>query len=212
MRLVLLNIILLLILLGVFISGYPIFRYPEEFHWQQTLQEVEWKYAGMGILGAYTLSYLLSLIIYKKRSFVKKFLTILPIILVTGMLILGNYIFSIYLINKMEYDRLVNYYEEKAKKDLKNGLIIYEYEGGFELPFATDKNEQKKSVLIARLRKSYGIKYKNMGVIIGPAAIKAQEVYKKHTQPFLDQRNGPGWEERLKREEEAIEQGTYAPS
>jgi hypothetical protein len=94
-------------------------------------------------------------------------------------------------------------YKEKAAADIKNGFIELEYAGGLELP---NEQELRMQSAIDSVRKVYGFSYKNSGCIISSELIMAQEEYERLTKPFLNKRNGPGWEKRMEQQMEEVRQ------
>lgn len=86
-------------------------------------------------------------------------------------------------------------YTTKAEADINSGLIKIEYAGGLELPLA---KEQEMNEKIDSITRTYGVTYRNSGCIIAASLTKAQEEYVQLTKPFLDKRNGVGWETKMK--------------
>jgi hypothetical protein len=92
-------------------------------------------------------------------------------------------------------------FRRKADADIKSGFINLEYAGGLEFP---DSRELMIRTEIDSIRRLYGFSYSNSGCIVSSDLILAQAEYEKRTKPFLDKRNGRGWEKKM---ELAIESG-----
>jgi len=105
--------------------------------------------------------------------------------------------------NKSELVKLITESREKAAADIKNGFIELEYVGGLEIP---NEQELRMRSALDSVRKLYGFSYKNSGCIISSDLIMAQEEYERLTRPYLDKRNGSGWEKRMEQQIEEVRQ------
>ncbi|ROI01782.1 MULTISPECIES: hypothetical protein [unclassified Chryseobacterium] len=194
-KLIYINIILIPLLITVYILEYYVINYPLPLRLRYVIEESRLEYLAV-ILGITALvSYLISSLDIKKLSFGSKFLRIFPLI---NFIV---FIFFIYLsvdgwIEKQnELSKIENSYIRQAKKDIRNDKVILGYAGGLSL--SPPQQHQNK---IDSIHKKYGICYKNRGCISDPMDIKAQEKYTKIVIPYLEKRNGKGWENRMQKE------------
>lgn len=200
-KLIITNAILAFLFLGVFVLGYYFFQYPDDFNISRYLRDAEWKplgliYLGL-VVGAIALSFL-PIKNYSRKRKVTIFLAALQSIFLTFLIFkMAN----AYKENKTAYNNLLTEYKSKAATDIKSGFIEIDYAGGLEIP---NLQEQKMYAEVDSIRRTYGFSYRNSGCIVSAALIKAQEEYERLTKPYLDNRNGPGWEERMKQQIEAI--------
>lgn len=95
-----------------------------------------------------------------------------------------------------EISRAEHKYIKQAEKDIKNDLITFKYSGGFSLPQYDQKTTQK----IDSIYKKYGIMYKDTGCIIDLVENEAQKKFEETVKPYLEKRNGTGWEIKMKKE------------
>jgi hypothetical protein len=181
--------------LTVFIFGYYFVQYPEDFNLIKVIRNAEWRELGLTLLILIIASALLASIPMRKLSFKRKFLILLAsfqLIFLSAMLFK---MLDTYWDNKKVFEHLLLEYREKAKTDIKSGLIKIEYGGGLELPLEKEKEMNEK---IDSVTRTYGVTYRNSGCIIAASLTKAQDEYVRLTKPFLDRRNGVGWEAKMK--------------
>ncbi|WP_456237185.1 FEKKY domain-containing protein [Chryseobacterium urinae] len=79
---------------------------------------------------------------------------------------------------------------------MKNDQVTFRFTGGFEL----SNNDRKMDVKIDSIQKKYGIKSENTGCTIDEIDSKAQEKYIETVKPYLEKRNGKGWESKMQNE------------
>lgn len=189
-------IIALVLNLSIFILGYYFINYPMKFNLWYIIKE-----CGIGalliILGIITLvSWLSSVIEIKHLDPKTKFLR--AFLILNGLLFVFLLYYSLdqFIQAKKEITNLENEYLKQAKIDIKNDHVSIKYAGGFELPMYDEKTIHK----IDSIRKKYGVTYQNTGCIIDNIDIKAQEKYDDTVMPYLDKRNGKGWQHRMEKE------------
>ena len=100
------------------------------------------------------------------------------------------------------YNETLLTFRKDAINDMKNDNVK-SFSQGLELPH---KNEemQIKFRKADSIQNIYGLHRKNLGCTIMPSLTKSQEEYYRITKPYLDKRNGKGWEEKMKKEIENI--------
>ena len=200
-RLIIINSILTFLLLIVFILGYYLLEYPDDFDISRYIRDAEWKPFALTVFGLVIAAIALSFLPLTKYNQKRKATIFFAAL---QGLFLSLFVFKMlanYKQNKKEFDDLLSQYKEKAAADVKSGFIEIEYAGGLEL---ADEREQKMGDEIDSVRRTYGLSYRNSGCIVSAALIKAQEEYERLTKSYLDKRNGPGWEERMNGQIEAI--------
>lgn len=95
-----------------------------------------------------------------------------------------------------EISRAEHEYIQQAEKDIKNDLIIFKYSGGFSI----SQYDQQTTRKIDSIYKKYGIMYKDTGCVIDLIDTEAQKEYEDTVKPYLEKRNGTGWEIKMKKE------------
>lgn len=93
-------------------------------------------------------------------------------------------------------------YVQQAKKDIKNSLVNYKYAGGLTI-LKYDKRAYEK---IDSIRKNYGIIIDNTGCQVDLIEKEGQIKYEEIVTPYLEKRNGKGWEKRMRNEIEIIKE------
>ncbi|MCT2561099.1 FEKKY domain-containing protein [Chryseobacterium herbae] len=195
-KLFMINIAVILLVTVVYIFGYYFINYPMKFDVWEMLKECKLQYLPAVFIVTALASYLVSSLDFKKLNFKSKFLSVFPFL---NMLALAFFIYIAaegFIKNKRELTKQENYYIIEAQKDIKKDQIVMRYAGGFFLPIA-DQTTIKK---IDSIRKKYGIISQNTGCTIDPIDRKAQEKYSELTDPYLENRNGKDWNERMKKE------------
>lgn len=190
-KLLILNAVLFVFSITSFILGYYLYQYPEDFNFFEVSRNAEWGGFGLVFLIIIIVSILLASIPIRRAVFKEK--ALIPIATIQLMLISFLLFKSLqnYWENKTIFKHLLSKYKNKAEKDLEAGLIEIEYVGGLQLP-------SKKEGMVDSITKSYGVIYRNSGCVIHSALTKAQDEYVRLTKPFLDWRNGVGWEVKMK--------------
>lgn len=155
-------------------------------------------YLGL-VVGAFALSFL-PLKNYSRKRKAAIFLAALQSIFLSFFMFK---MIDAYRDNKKDFNNLLAEYQSKADADIKSGFIEIDYAGGLELP---SLQEQKMRAEIDSIRRTYGLLYRNSGCIVSAALIKAQEEYERLTKPYLDKRNGLGWEMRMEQQIEEVRQ------
>ena len=202
-KLLITNAILLLLVLCVFISGYYFFSYHEDIRLTRLVKEAEWLEFSRVILIAFTISAGLAVIPVRRYRYVYRFLLVWTGLNFLLLSVLVVRVFQSWSESNIYIEKLVLEYRKKAEEDMRSGLIEIEYVGGLEL-VDPDLKVVRMNDEIDSLRRSYGFVYRNSGCVYSKELIKAQEKYVDITKPYLDKRNGPGWESKLEKQIEQI--------
>ncbi len=189
-RLLIINVILLLMLLGMYVYGYYLLNYPVNFDFLYIINESKPLYLLTALIITAAISWLISHLKIKSLNHANRFLLVYFILCSLLFCFLTYTSIEAYVKSKNVLTALENHYIHLAKEDIKNDKIIFRFAGGLTLP---NKLQEK----IDRIYKRYGIHYENMGCIVDPMEIKAQEKYKDTVKSYLEKRNGKGWEEKM---------------
>lgn len=199
-KIIVLNIVLLLLLFVVFISGILVFNYPTNLS-DIGISIEEWGYFFLLLIGSFILSWILSFIPIKHFSRRDKwagFLAILNSIFIVWMLSVSV---PQYFENKKHFEDLEKEVVAKAQRDIKNDDVVWFFEHGFII-FVDDYEKSRKQE--DSIYEKYGIKVESMGCIATPHQDVLEQKYKAIVKDYLDKRNGKDWEERLEKELESI--------
>jgi len=146
------------------------------------------------------ISWLISHLRIRNFSFVNKFLLIFWIFCFSFLCFITVYSFSIFFKTKKEIDIVTENYAQLAKKDIKNGLINFQYADGILILEYDQKTYEK----IDSIRKNYGISIHNTGCQVDWIEKEGQIKYEEVVNPYLEKRNGKGWEKQMLNEIEII--------
>ena len=98
-------------------------------------------------------------------------------------------------------------FQNQALHDIEvDSIKHFTYGLPFISPVQSERNKQEiQKNKIDSIYKDYGLYLQNLGCVIGDKKMdKSTKEYYKITDPFLDKRNGKGWEEKMKKEIENI--------
>lgn len=85
-----------------------------------------------------------------------------------------------------------NEYIQQAKEDIKNDSIVFKSYG---LPvFMYDQETYRK---IDSIRSNYGIYLKNTGCTVDYIENEGRQKYEEIVTPYLEKRNGKGWNKKM---------------
>jgi len=101
---------------------------------------------------------------------------------------------------KKEIAKREKEYIIKAKEDIKNDNVTFEYSGGLQIISDSQKIINKTD----SIQKKYGISYKNLGCTIFPIEVEARQKYDETVKPYLEKRNGKNWESKMNAELEEM--------
>lgn len=195
-NLIIINLIIILLLAVAYISGYYFINYPLEFNFWYSVKESGFEYFPFILAITALITYLLSNISLKNLSFKTKFLRVYPIfnsiILLFFIISSGNELIK----KQKELSKKETEYVLQAQKDIHHDQVTLSYAGGLSIPVYNESTLSK----IRDIRRKYGVIYKNTGCTIDPIDLKAQKKYTETVNPYLEKRNGKGWEDKMQKE------------
>lgn len=195
-KLLIVNIAVLVILFTVYIFGYYILNYPLNFNFFQIVKDCEIYYLGIALLFLALISWMISTLKIKNFNAVSKFLLVYTIL--CGLL-LGYFLYATvdsYISTRKAIKEIENKYIQQAKEDIKKDNVTYRFSGGFSIPEYDAETLDK----IDNIRKKFGISYENTGCTIDAIDWEGQKKYEETVKPYLEKRNGKGWEEKMNKE------------
>ncbi|WP_185209077.1 hypothetical protein [Chryseobacterium sp. C3] len=195
-KLLRINIAVLSLLIVVHTLGNYLILYPMKFDFLTVISESQPHYLLFIIAFFILISWLISHVRIKNLSPKNRFLLAFTILCGIMLLWIGYYNLSTFFNTRKVITKIENEYIQQAKEDIKNDQVTFRFTGGFELP----KNDRKMDVKIDSIQKKYGIKSENTGCTIDEIDSKAQEKYIETVKPYLEKRNGKGWESKMQNE------------
>ncbi|HCR76424.1 MAG TPA: hypothetical protein DIW37_08500 [Chryseobacterium sp.] len=195
-KLLRINIAVLFLLIVVYTLGNYLILYPMKFDFLTVISESQPHYLLFIIAFFVLISWLISHVRIKNLNPKNRFLLAFTILCGIMLLWIGCYNLSTFFNTRKVITKSENEYIQQAKEDIKNDQVTFRFTGGFELP----NNDRKMDVKIDSIQKKYGIKSENTGCTIDEIDSKAQEKYIETIKPYLEKRNGKGWESKMQNE------------
>lgn len=176
-----------------------LYYYPADFDFRMISESINWISYIIPFISVLILSAILSFLPFKKFKYFSKFYILSSVFtfsFIIYMLFIGGKIFWM---NNKEFTFIRNEFRKDAMNDIKNDNVkTFSY--GLPLPPKNQEQALKENKKDSILKK-YGLHLKNLGCIVGdPILTKSQEEYERLTSPYLEKRNGKGWEEKMKKE------------
>ena len=193
---VLLNLVVLVLIISANIFQFYFINYPLKFDFQIAVEEGNWTMLSIIILFLAVCSLVLGFLKIKQLDFLRIFLcfNILFLILII------YYSADAFIKTKKEIDKREKEYITKAKEDIKNDNVTFEYSGGLQIISDSQKILDKTD----SIQRKYGISYKNLGCMIFPIDSEARQKYDETVKPYLEKRNGKNWESKMNAEIEEM--------
>lgn len=200
-------IAVLFLLIVVHTLGNYLILYPMKFDFWTVISESQPQYLLFIIAFFVLISWLISHVRIKNLSPKNRFLLTFTILCGIMLLWIGYYNLSTFFNTRKSITKSENEYIQQAKEDIKNDQVTFRFAGGFELT----NNDRKMDVKIDRIQKKYGIKSENTGCTIDQIDTKAQEKYIETVKPYLEKRNGKGWNKKMLDEIEKLKKTELHP-
>lgn len=194
------NILALLLIVFVYTFGDFFSNYPLDIrHIEKALEYVVWDYLVYLIVGTLLVSFLLALLLRKRRGLKIAHLQTF-FVLNSGVLVyLVGMVGYLFVSNVIEVSEMRDEYRKQANEDIRNDNVTFRY-AGLEVELHSSSVTSK----IDSICRIFGVSYYNTGCMINDNDIVAQETYDELVQPYLDKRNGVDWEERMNQQIEEI--------
>ncbi|HFK5508033.1 hypothetical protein [Elizabethkingia anophelis] len=191
-KLILINFLILILVGAGFLASEYFMTYPAKFNIGKFFQQISFTPGILFIIASAVFSLPFSFLRMKRLNFREKYLRVFPVMNLILIVLIIKVSYPIYAETKTRIEGMQQQYIIKAKNDIRNDLIIYEYAGGI-----TDTYNEKLAQQTDSITKKYGIVYQNTGCIIDNESIEARKKYTEITEAYLIQRNGKGWETKM---------------
>ena len=183
MRKLIIISIALFVLTFISLVGYGMFEGTIDYQWNMILIFMLIILGGAVVVGL--------IFYFVKKKFAKSFFATL-LLLSSIMLCISTYHTAMLYLS---YQKCLNDYIQTAKNEIKNDEVSIEFFGMFE---GVNNNDFEKVDSIAS---SYGVKLRIVSDCIGILPYElAKMKYEKMTEEYLEERNGKGWREKMKKE------------
>ncbi|MDO4763439.1 MAG: hypothetical protein Q4A00_03565 [Flavobacteriaceae bacterium] len=199
-KIYILNFVLLVLAFAVFIGGFLAFYYPKSLS-EIEIHIEEWLFFFLILLGNVGLSGLLSFIPIKSFSRKLKWTVILAIFNLIFVIWMMSRSIPEYFENKELYSNLEKEMIDEAHRDMKKDSVVWIFEHGLIIDL---ENYEKVSKSRDSILAKYGVRAEQMGCVIDHHQVILEQKYKSLVKEYLDKRNGKGWEQKMQREIDAI--------
>lgn len=189
-------IAVLFLLIVVHTLGNYLILYPMKFDFWTVISESQPQYLLFIIAFFVLISWLISHVRIKNLSPKNRFLLAFTILCGIMLLWISYFNLNTFFNTRKAIIKSENEYIQQAKEDIKNDQVTFRFTGGFELP----NNDRKMDVKIESIQQKYGVRNQNTGCIVDEIDTKAQEKYIETVKPYLEKRNGKGWESKMQNE------------
>ena len=193
---VILNLIVLVLIILANIFQFYFINYPMKFDFQFAIQDSNWIMLIIIISSLAVFALVLGFLKIKQLDFQRIFLCFNILLLI----FIIYYSVDIFIKTKKEIAKREKEYIIKAKEDIKNDTITFEYSGGLQLISDSQKILDKTD----SIQRKYGISYKDLGCMIFPIDSEARLKYDETVKPYLEKRNGKNWESKMNAEIEEM--------
>ncbi|WP_312902267.1 FEKKY domain-containing protein [Chryseobacterium taichungense] len=195
-KLLTINIFIVLLLIIAHTLGGYLIMYPMKPDFWTVVSESGPQYLlialGLFVVIAWLISHLRIKSLNPKNKFLLAY-TILCGVLLTFIIYFDA---ATYISTRKAIRDVENKYIQQAKEDIKKDNVTYRFSGGFSIPEYDDETLDK----IDSIRKKFGVSYQNTGCIIDDIDREGQKKYEETVKPYLEKRNGKGWEEKMNKE------------
>lgn len=191
-KLLRINIAVLSLLIVVYTLGNYLILYPIKFDFLTVISESQPHYLLFILAFFVLISWLISHIRIKNLSPKNRFLLTFTILCGIMLLWIGYYNLSTFFNTRKAIMKSENEYIQQAKEDIKNDSIVFKSYG---LPvFMYDQETYRK---IDSIRSNYGIYLKNTGCTVDYIENEGRQKYEEIVTPYLEKRNGKGWNKKM---------------
>ena len=199
-KLLTINIVVVLLLIAVHTLGGYLLIYPGKSDVRTIISESSPQYLLIALAIFALIAWLISHLRIKNINPENKFLLAYTILCSILLCYIIYFDAAAYISTRKAIKESENEYIQQAKEDIKKDKIMYRFAGGLSIPEYDVKTQNK----IDSIRKKFGISYFNTGCTVDVIDIEGQQKYKETVKPYLEKRNGKGWEEKMNKEIENL--------
>ncbi|MBP7499718.1 MAG: hypothetical protein KA796_07625 [Chryseobacterium sp.] len=174
-----------------------------KFDFQFAIQDSNWIMLIIIISSLAVFALVLGFLKIKQLDFQRIFLCFNILLLI----FIIYYSVDIFIKTKKEIAKREKEYIIKAKEDIKNDNVTFEYSGGLQLISDSQKILDKTD----SIQRKYGISYKNLGCMMFPIEVEARQKYDETVKSYLEKRNGKNWESKMNSEIEKMRKENIEP-
>lgn len=200
---VILNLIVLVLIILANIFQFYFINYPMKFDFQFAIQDSNWIMLIIIISSLAVFALVLGFLKIKQLDFQRIFLCFNILLLI----FIIYYSVDVFIKTKKEIAKREKEYIIKAKEDIKNDNVTFEYSGGLQLISDSQKILDKTD----SIQRKYGISYKNLGCMMFPIEVEARQKYDETVKSYLEKRNGKNWESKMNSEIEKMRKENIEP-
>jgi len=199
-KLLTINIVVVLLLITAHTLGGYLIMYPVKPDFWTVVSESRPQYLLIALALFALIAWLISHLRIKNVKPENRFLLVFTVL--CGILLSYVIYFdaATYMSTRKAIKESENEYIQQAKEDIKKDKIMYRFVGGLAIPEYDAKTQNKMD----SIRKKFGISYFNTGCTVDVTDLEGQQKYEETVKPYLEKRNGKGWEEKMNKEIENL--------
>lgn len=199
-------IAVLFLLIVVHTLGNYLILYPIKFDFWTVISESQPHYLLFILAFFVLISWLIRHVRIKNLSPKNRFLLAFTILCGIMLLWISYFNLNTYFNTRKAIMKIENEYIQQAKEDIKNDSIVFKSYG---LPiFMYDQETYRK---IDSIRSHYGIYLKNTGCTVDYIENEGRNKYEEIVTPYLEKRNGKGWNKKMLDEIEKLKKTELHP-
>jgi|GEM_PF-430896 len=207
-KLLTINIVVVLLLISAHTLGGYLIMYPMKPDIWTVVSESSPQYLLIALALFAVIAWLISHLKIKNINPTNKFLLAYTILCSILLCYIIYFDAAAYISIQKAIIQSENEYIRQAKEDIKKDKIMYRFAGGISIPEYDAKTQNK----IDSIRRKFGIRYFSTGCTVDLIDLEGQQKYEETVKPYLEKRNGKGWEEKMNREIENLEKIKFSHS
>lgn len=199
-KLLIITVIVVLLLITAHILGGYLIMYPIKPDFWTVVSESSPQYLLIALALFALIAWLISHLKIKNLKPENRLLLVFTVLCGILLTFIVYFDAAIYISTRKEIRESEDEYIQMAKEDIKKDNVMYRYAGGLSIPEYDIKTQNKMD----SIRKKFGISYFNTGCIVDVTDLEGQQKYEETVKPYLEKRNGRGWEEKMNKEIENL--------
>jgi len=199
-KLLIITVVVVLLLITAHTLGGYLIMYPIKPDFWTVVSESRPQYLLIALALFVLTAWLISHLKIKNLKPENRFLLVFTVLCGILLTFIVYFDAATYISTRKEIRESEDEYIQQAKEDIKKDKIMYRFAGGLSIPEYDAKTQNKMD----SIREKFGISYFNTGCTVDVTDLEGQQKYEETVKPYLEKRNGKGWEEKMNKEIENL--------
>lgn len=199
-KLLIITVVVVLLLITAHTLGGYLIMYPIKPDFWTVVSESRPQYLLIALALFVLIAWLISHLKIKNLKPENRFLLVFTVLCGILLTFIVYFDAATYISTRKEIRESEDEYIQQAKEDIKKDKIMYRFAGGLSIPEYDAKTQNKMD----SIREKFGISYFNTGCTVDVTDLEGQQKYEETVKPYLEKRNGKGWEEKMNKEIENL--------